>query len=250
MSKVQSIYSRPSPSNRVIPYDYQFRVELDGERTPRRQMIQVSTEGPFSAVSIGYSVVPALVNFTFGPPLPFSNPDSDSSSPLIDIITIGDLRDGAALAANGLPALRSGAETRDFILRAGIQLNPAVAAVALNSRALSPDITSRLFQLTGLETELQFRYALFDEATGRAFQNEPVLNTAGLGTSTGDRPFRRFSPPITFEPRSVIGLHIEPVSNFAGELFVVLHGYKVLGSVGTTTDPGLLSRRRSTRRLR
>ena len=58
------------------------------------------------------------------------------------------------------------------------------------------------------------------------------------------------SPPITFEPRSVIGLHIEPVSNFAGELFVVLHGYRILGATGSTTDPGFLARRRPTRRLR
>jgi hypothetical protein len=233
-------------TNRVIPYDYQFRIELDGGKTAKRETIEVSTEGPFSAVSIGYSVVPAVVNFTFGP---------ISSGPIlltatgIDALTIGDIRAGADKAFEQLPPLRQG-EARDFILNAGIQLNPDVAQIALDGRPLSNDVVSRLFRLSGLDTELQFRYALFDEASGRAFQNEPILNTAGLGTSTGDRPFRRFSPPITFEPRSVIGLHIEPVSNFAGDLFVVLHGYKVLGAAGSTTNAGFYMRRRPARRSR
>jgi len=247
MSRMQPAFA-PSlgTANRVIPYDYQFRIELDGAKTARRETIEVSTEGPFSAVSIGYSVVPALVNFTFGP---------DLSGVIflggvgVDDFTIGNIRAGAEKAFAQLPPLRQG-EARDFILKAGIQLNPDVAGIALDGRPLSNDVASRLFRLSGLDTELQFRYALFDEATGRAFQNEPILNTAGLGTSTGDRPFRRFSPPITFEPRSVIGLHIEPVSNFAGELFVVLHGYKTLGAVGSTTNPGFIMRRRPARRSR
>jgi hypothetical protein len=230
-------------SNRIIPYDYQFRIELSGDRTPQRKTIEVSTEAPFSASSIGYSVIPALVNFTFGPPVLRRD---------INTITIGELRVGAEVARvqQRLPPLRAGVETEDFILNAGIQLNPDVAQFALGGAGLRPDISARLFRLTGFQTELQFRYALFDEGSGRAFQNEPVLNTAGLGTSTGDRPFRHFSPPITFEPRSLIGLHIEPVSNFAGELFVVLHGYKVLGSSGTTTDPSFVARRQPTRSRR
>jgi hypothetical protein len=233
-------------SNRVIPYDYQFRIRLDGDGSTKRERIEVSSEGPFSAVSIGYSVVPALVNFTFGPVA------STLASGLVttftlDNVTIGELRRGAEKAARdlSLPPLPDGVGMDDFILSAGIQLNPAVANFAQDGRPLNADAVARLFRLTGVDSELQFRYALFDEASGRAFQNEPVLNTAGLGTSTGDRPFRRFSPPITFEPRSVIGLHIEPVSNFAGDLFVVLQGYKTLGTVGTTTDYAYLSRRRT-----
>jgi len=251
MSTMQPMVSALAGSaHRVIPFDYQFRIELDGDRTPRRQSIEVSSESPFSAVSIGYSVVPALSNFTFGPTIPSSGPILLTVPARLDEITIGDLRNAAEKAAAELPALRGNGDARDFILRAGIQLNPAVAGVVLDGRPMSADTASRLFRLGGLDTEIQFRYALFDEASGRAFQNEPILNTAGLGTSTGDRPFRRFSQPITFEPRSVIGLHIEPVSNFAGELFVVLHGYRILGATGSTTDPGFLARRRPTRRLR
>ena len=249
MSALQPAFAPPvATANRVIPYDYQFRIELDGGKASRRQTIEVSTEGPFSAVSIGYSVVPALVNFTFGPTPPGGVILLTAGSG-IDALTIGDIREAADKAFEKLPPLRQG-EARDFILKAGIQLNPDVAGIALDGRPLSNDVLARLFRLSGLDVELQFRYALFDEASGRAFQNEPILNTAGLGTSTGDRPFRRFSPPITFEPRSVIGLHIEPVSNFAGELFVVLHGYKVLGTAGSTTSAGFSARRRFARRGR
>src|SRR5262245_42974319 len=122
MSAVQPVFG-PGPSNRVIPYDYQFRIELDGERTVRKQTIEVSTEGPFSAVSIGYAVVPALVNFTFGPVFPGGVIFLSSGG--FDNITLGDIRRGAEEAARDVPALRSRGEAGDFVLKAGIQLNPA-----------------------------------------------------------------------------------------------------------------------------
>jgi hypothetical protein len=105
-------------------------------------------------------------------------------------------------------------------------------------------VRSRLFRLASSSTsEIQFLYALADEGTGRSFQSEPILNTAGLGISNGDRPFRYFVPPITFAPRSKISLEITEVSNFVGKLHVSLQGYKVLGAAETPTGRVLSGRR-------
>jgi hypothetical protein len=78
------------------------------------------------------------------------------------------------------------------------------------------------------ERAVQFLYALSDEGTGRAFQNEPVLSTAGLGDPDGERPFRRFATPIVFEPLSTIRLDIIEAANLKGSLHITLHGYKTL----------------------
>ena len=75
---------------------------------------------------------------------------------------------------------------------------------------------------------IQFLYARTDEGTGRAFQNEPVLSTAGLGDPDGERPFRRFATPIVFEPMNTIRLDIIEASDQQGSLHISLHGYKTL----------------------
>jgi hypothetical protein len=109
-----------------------------------------------------------------------------------------------------------------------------------------PDrVLTRLFRLVGnVEGDVQFLYALSDEGVGRAFQSEPVLNIAGLGSPNGERPFRHFSPAIHFEPRSAIGLEITPVSGHVGRLFVTLQGYKILGGEGTPTSATVVFHKR------
>jgi hypothetical protein len=114
-----------------------------------------------------------------------------------------------------------------------------------------------LFQAVAAPVDrIQFRYALFDDATGREFQSEPILNIAGLGIANGDRPFRYFARPIRFAARSTIRLEITEESEFEGELHVSLQGYKVLGGASSPTGRAVrqVARRtgqsRSTRRLR
>jgi len=107
---------------------------------------------------------------------------------------------------------------------------------------------SNLFEVTEPPPErVQFLYALSDRGTGRDFQSEPLLNTAGLGTIDGDRPFRYFATPIVFPPRTNIQLDVIPKTDFRGELYFTLHGYKVLGGSGTPTGhrlrPGAQVRR-------
>jgi hypothetical protein len=80
---------------------------------------------------------------------------------------------------------------------------------------------------------IDFKYSIVDSATGRELQNQPIHNIAGLGEATGDRPFRPLGKPMLFSPRSTIRIEIEEVSEgplYAGaELYIVLHGYKMLG---------------------
>jgi hypothetical protein len=78
------------------------------------------------------------------------------------------------------------------------------------------------------DRSIQFLYEIFDEATGRAFQNEPVLSTAGLGDPEGERPFRQFATPIVFDPLTTIRFEVTEASDLKGSLHVTLHGYKTL----------------------
>ena len=80
---------------------------------------------------------------------------------------------------------------------------------------------------------IEFKYSLVDSGTGRELQNRPIHNIAGLGESTGERPFRPLAKPMLFMPRSTIRIEIEEISEgpmYAGaQLYIVLHGYKMLG---------------------
>ena len=89
---------------------------------------------------------------------------------------------------------------------------------------------------------IDFKYSIVDSGTGRELQNQPIHNIAGLGEANGDRPFRPLAKPMLFMPRSTIRIEVEEISEgpiygyedlvtkqrFA-ELFIVLHGYKMLG---------------------
>ena len=84
------------------------------------------------------------------------------------------------------------------------------------------------------ERTIDFKYSIVDSATGRELQNRPIHNIAGLGDARGERPFRALAKPMTFSPRSTIRFEIEEISEglqYEGaELYIVLHGYKILGS--------------------
>jgi hypothetical protein len=133
-------------------------------------------------------------------------------------------------------------------LQNGIRLNPAVARYFLQNNPdiqLDPDQLAQFFITVPTPAErVQFLYALHDDATGREFQSEPILNIAGLGIADGDRPFRYFAQPITFSPRSAVRLDITTKSTVKGELHVSLHGYKVLGGSNTPTGDWQRRRRR------
>jgi hypothetical protein len=252
---------------KTIPFDYSFRLDLEGiPQKVHRRIVTVSVEATFIAVSVGYGVIPRVPPIIFGP----KRIDPDTGEPVavpipLRDITIGDLIDGLRGAftpeSENFIKGEGGAEA---VLKNGIKLNSDLAERALvgidededpyGTRAvrLEPSAQERLFQVVGAPPEqIQFLYALFDDATGREFQSTPVLNTAGLGNATGDRPFYYFARPIIFAPRSTIRMEVTEVSAFSGELYISLNGYKMLGAAGTPTGArAQQSQRRLTGRFR
>jgi hypothetical protein len=180
-------------SIKEIPYDYAARFTLKGIRGNREQdVINISIEGAFVAVAVGYSFIPP----------PWDNLKS---------------------------TLPPGTITR---LNRFAFLDPIEDPLML-AKCL-------LMKTCGID----FKYSIVDSGTGRELQNQPLHNIAGLGESTGNRPFRPLAKPMLFMPRSTIRIEVEEISDgplygyefpvgsgrrLGAELFIVLHGYKILG---------------------
>ncbi|MGH8583398.1 MAG: hypothetical protein ACREWG_11565 [Gammaproteobacteria bacterium] len=188
-------------ATKEIPYDYVAKFTLKGTRGNRVQdVINISVEGGFVAVAIGYSFIPPRL-----PALP-SPPDPDTSSG-------GDTVNFGPIVKWVLSVLRLPA----FKLPDNLHPLPSML------------LECHLVRLCGID----FKYSIVDSGTGRELQNQPIHNIAGLGESSGERPFRPFAKPMLFLPRSTIRIEVEEISEgpiYTGaELFIVLHGYKMLG---------------------
>ena len=245
---LRSSWSQEDPAHRRIPFEYAFEFALTGKQETQKQTVAVSVEGGFSATSVGYGFVADAVGVEFGPS---SGIVLLAAGPPVTLqnILLGDILAGADKALGGFADFSPGRPAGDTAARIGIQLNPELAEFALQGKGLSDRMLSRLFRVAGNGTgEVLFRYAIFDEGTGRAFQSDPILNIAGLGRSDGDRPFRQFTPPIEFAALTTIELEVTPVSNHVGRLFVALQGYKVLGGAGTPTSAAAYGARPHRRR--
>ncbi|NEP86160.1 MAG: hypothetical protein F6K18_04630 [Okeania sp. SIO2C2] len=209
----EAMVSSGSPSANEIPFDYVSRFPLTGIRATRIQdVINISVEGAFVAVAIGYSFVPAS--------LPILN-EAIESSP--------------STPAEGIQAANQSHPLLSFI-------EPFVRPRSDSTPIDSPDgRQTQQLQFIKMFTEcslvklcgINFRYSIVDSGSGRELQNQPIHNIAGLGESNGDRPFRPFAKPMIFLPRSTIRIEVEEISEgplYEGaELYIVLHGYKMLG---------------------
>jgi hypothetical protein len=240
----------PPASRRTIPFDYVFR--FDGEANElqgqpglvHNSTVDISIEAAFTAVSIGYGVVPKVDPITFGVPLAAILPTPQS---IFDrrlgefVISLSEKLGEAVTFKFGTIDGKIGPRTA-AVLKDGIRFNPEFAERIFSLRGgfeSDKQILGEALQAVGAPPErVAFKYALFDQGSGREFQSEPILNIAGLGSSDGKRPFRYFARPIEFAPRSTIRLQVTEVSEFKGELHVALHGYKTLGTPGTPTAPG------------
>jgi hypothetical protein len=239
----------PPVAQKTIPFDYAFRFDLEGKPgLVQNSGLEVSVEATFTAVSIGYGVIPKANPVTFGLPTPppVSGPILlASSSKSLFSATLGDLL-GTLATVLDEEGSTIGPNTA-AVLQDGLRLNPEFAERILLTGGFNLDqgILSQAFQAVGAPAErVAFKYALFDQGSGREFQSEPILNIAGLGSPDGKRPFRYFARPIEFAPRSIIRMQIAEVSAFQGELHVSLQGYKTLGQPGTPTGSRLQRHRR------
>jgi hypothetical protein len=134
-----------------------------------------------------------------------------------------------------LAELEAGLEIIGADLTRGFRLNPNatnLVAADVPLAQLSDGRLGRIFETGSVAPEeVSFLYSFDIGSTGREYQNKPIHNIAGLGIANGDRPSRPFAKPMVFEPRSSIRLQIEELSTgTAGTLFIVLQGYKILGT--------------------
>lgn len=188
-----------APTVKEIPYDYVAKFTLQGRpgnRVP--QVINISTEGAFVAVAIGYSFIPAKLQ--------------------------------------ALDETRRGKITTALKILPPQPIGDLVPEVLEDPRML---LQCLLVWLCGID----FKYSIIDSGTGRELQNLAIHNIAGLGKADGDRPFRPLAKPMLFMPRSTIRIEVEEISEgpiygydhpvtsqrVGAELFIVLHGYKILG---------------------
>jgi hypothetical protein len=196
----------PSPGSSrtaIIPYDYAAKFELKGvPGNIVQDVINISAEGVFVAVAIGYGFEEERGQFIEIPVAP---------PPTLGEVTLGKFP----------------IET----LITGFRLESRLGLALFPNQQLAPGFSSKLFQRVKSPEEISFLFSIVDSGSGRELQDEPTHNIASLGTSNGERPFRLLAQPLTFLPRSTIRLQIiERSEGIKGTLFIVLYGYKILGA--------------------
>jgi len=202
--------SRDVPAARVIPYEYVADFTLSGEVGNLVQdVINVSVEGVFVAVSIGYGLAEERAE-----QLVLRTPPAN----------LGDVK-----LANLPP---------DALID-GFRLNPNLRPLIAPDGRLNDTLPVRpeMFQRLKPIDNFNFLLSLVDTGTGRELQNKPVNSLATLGRADGRRPFKMLPQPMVFLPRSTIRLQVEERSQgVTGRLFISLQGYKVLGLAGAAEE--------------
>ncbi|MDX2033438.1 MAG: hypothetical protein SF339_22370 [Blastocatellia bacterium] len=203
--------ARGLPAGRVIPYEYVADFMLTGEVGNLVQdVINVSVEGVFVAVSIGYGLVEDRGESLI---LPAPSPTTLSE------VALGHLPPDALLD--------------------GFRLNPNLRGLIGPNGRLNDQlpVSPEMFQRLKPVDNFSFLLSLVDTGTGRELQNKPVNSLATLGGADGRRPFKMLPQPMVFLPRSTIRLQIEErTAGVTGRLFITLQGYKVLGLAGASED--------------
>ncbi len=209
----------------VLPYDYGATFAITGRPGNLAQdSINISPDGVFVAVAIGYGFEQ-------------DRGRSLALTPVLQNAASNQVRPGAVTLAEIPPSA----------LIEGFRVNPRFEALAFKTPGAEINGTrgpvrdlifsghsvppESLFQRVKRPEEISFLFSIVDSSTGRELQDEPTHNLASLGKSNGERPFRLLAHPITFLPRSTIRLQIvERSEGIKGTLFIVLYGYKVIGS--------------------
>jgi hypothetical protein len=213
---------RDIPAVRVIPYEYVADFALQGGDfnvgNLLQDVINVSVEGVFVAVSIGYGLV-------------------EERATSLQLITPPGTTPPATLGAVTL------ANLPPDVLIEGFRLNPHVSPLAVRDGRLNEQLPVTLETVQDTVQRLKsadnfsFLFSIVDTATGRELQNRPVHSLATLGGADGQRPFKMLPQPMAFLPRSTIRLQVEErTKGVGGRLFITLQGYKILGLAGALEE--------------
>lgn len=223
------------PGGRILPFDYVASVDLQGlPRIRHRIELPVNHEGAFIATSIGYGL---------------QVPDRDVILP----VDPGSPPGAVTGTTWNLNKLQLGDFPPDALID-GIRIRPDMVRVALQDNGLlastlAGTLVPGLFERMNRAEDVSFRYEIGDTGTGRALQNRSINNLAGLGSATGERPFRQLWRPLALVSGSTIHVDVEERRG-RGRLFIVFQGFKVLGSAAPApaAAPGAMRRRPARRR--
>src|SRR5262249_39528642 len=134
-----------------------------------QDVINISVEGAFVAVSISYGLVEERATS-----FPLVNPRDNTL--------------GAVTLANIPPD----------VLSDGFRINPQVRALAVRDGRLNEQfpVTPETFQRLKSADNFSFLLSIVDTGTGRELQNRPVHSLATLGRADGHRPFKMLPQPM------------------------------------------------------
>jgi len=223
------------PTDRITPFDYVANLQLANR--PGRlitQDVNVNVEGGFVATAVGYALQAESPPFRLAAAV--ARLDASTRA---EIVNSSDEFNLAALPLSvfGARAVEDGFRIRPSLLRVALQDGGAL------SETVAPELIDKVFESLNRADDVSFRYTLFDGGTGRELQNGLIHNIAGLGIANGDRPFKRFSRPMIFFPRSTIRVVVQ--EHFGrGRLYLVFQGYKLSAPARSATAP-LHTRRRA-----
>lgn len=192
-------------TERIVPFDYVARFEIEGKiGNIRQDVINVSTEGIFVAVAIGYGF------------------DEDRAKP---VKFINNKEKLGELTLDDFPP---------DVLLDGFRIDPQLISVCIKKDGslndeLKLDMGLGILQHLHYTEDFSFLLSMVDTGTGRELQNEPVHSFATLGRADGRRPFKILPQAMFFMPRSTIRIQIEErLSGIKGRLYLALQGYKIL----------------------
>jgi hypothetical protein len=207
----------------VVPFDYAANFPIEGSSgTVHESVINISPDGPFVALAISYGFEQdrgqAIPDF-----LPPATPAQAPGQLTLGSFPVDVLLDGLRVGPRYFPVVFETQPTPDGYRLTGGFSQSLVTADYINR--------TPVFERLQPPVELEFFFTLIDTASGREFQDQPAFNVASLGEASGKRPFRILSTPVVFQPRTTIRAQIiERTESVSGTLFLVLFGYKILGS--------------------
>jgi hypothetical protein len=222
---------RDIPAVRVIPYEYVADFTLRGDVGNLVQdVINVSVEGIFVAVSIGYGLDEDQdrdASLTL-----LTGPDREPRDP-VDPAKPKNLEKLGEITLDNIPP--------DALIE-GFRITPSFSAAVIQANGqlngdLPFNVAKGIFQRLKQHDNFGFLLSIVDTATGRELQNKPVHSVATLGRADGRRPFKMLPQPLVFLPRSTIRLQVEErTAQVQGRLFISIQGYKILGLAGALEE--------------